>query len=169
METNRDIGAKLDRAIELLERLTADEPTRSRTADKFWALQGLRERMEGDADSSGEVMLVGAVSLPAGESYDWQLDTSATTLLEADWTERVEPLRALGHPVRLALLQAVVRGQRGTAELAAIEGVGTTGQLHHHLRLLVSAGWLQAAGRGRYEVPAPRVIPLLATLMAVAR
>lgn len=159
------IAAKLDHAIELLEKLKADGPRKSRTVEKFWALEGLRERMD---DPSGDVMLVGAISLPSGETYDWQQGASTEALLENNWAERIEPVRALGHPVRLSLLQAVLKGQRATAELAAIEGVGTTGQLHHHLRMLVSAGWLQAAGRGHYEVPATRVIPLLAVMVAAA-
>jgi hypothetical protein len=40
------------------------------------------------------------------------------------------------------------------------------GQLHHHLRALVAAGWLTSTGRGRWSIPAPRVIPLLVVVAA---
>ncbi len=45
----------------------------------------------------------------------------------------------------------------------------TTGQIYHHLRLLTAAGWLHTTGRGRYEVPGTRVVPLLVVLTAAAR
>ena len=70
--------------------------------------------------------------------------------------------------MRLRLAQLVLQGTETTAELAADADLGTTGQLHHHLRQLVAAGWLQSAGRGRYRVPAQRVVPLLA-IVAAAR
>jgi hypothetical protein len=69
--------------------------------------------------------------------------------------------------VRLVLVQAVLAGRRTVAELEALESLGTTGQLYHHLRQLVAAGWLQTAGRGRYAVPGDRVVPLLVVLAAV--
>jgi hypothetical protein len=59
---------------------------------------------------------------------------------------------------------------RGTvAELRAHERLGTTGQLYHHLRQLVSAGWLRTTARGQYAVPGERVVPLLVALAATRR
>ncbi len=55
------------------------------------------------------------------------------------------------------------------AGLVGIDGFGTSGQLYHHLRQLVAAGWLRTAGRGRYEVPPARVVPLLVVLAACQR
>jgi hypothetical protein len=73
---------------------------------------------------------------------------------------------ALSHPVRLQLVQRVLNGTTSTAELAEAESLGTTGQLHHHLRALVAAGWLTSTGRGRWGVPGPRIIPLLVMIAA---
>ena len=85
---------------------------------------------------------------------------------QGEW-ERLAPcIAALGHPVRLRLLQAVLSGTRQASALAAAAGVGTTGQLYHHLRELGAAGWLNAERRGSWEVPAARVAPLLALLGA---
>jgi hypothetical protein len=55
------------------------------------------------------------------------------------------------------------------AELLEPDGLGTTGQIYHHLRQLVSAGWLETTGRGRYQVPPPRFIPLLVVVTAARR
>lgn len=58
-----------------------------------------------------------------------------------------------------------MNGTHKTADLAVLDILGTTGQLHHHLRQLVNAGWLQAVTRGYYEIPATRVIPLMACII----
>lgn len=109
----------------------------------------------------GAVLLTGTVQLPTGERADWQEGFSTESLLDADWSLCAETLAALGHPIRLVLLREVLRGTKTAAELGTIEELSTSGQLYHHLRPLLGAGWLRTLGRGRYEVPAPRVVPLL--------
>jgi hypothetical protein len=134
-----------------------------RTGDVFWALEGLKQRLP---DGAGGVLYTGAVDLMEGEHYEWQYGAMTRDLLDGDWSEASGALAALAHPVRLTLLREILDGRRGAAELAEVEGLGTSGQLYHHLRLLVSAGWLRQAARGQYAVPAERVVPLLITLTA---
>ncbi|GAA2510949.1 winged helix-turn-helix domain-containing protein [Streptomyces gobitricini] len=134
----------------------------------FWALEGLKARLARAGASEGGVLFTGAVRLPTGEQYEWQYGALTDEQLDGDWTEAAESFAALGHPVRLRLLREILGGRRTAAELAALEEVGTTGQIYHHLRQLTGAGWLHAAGRGRYEVPPGRVVPLLVAL-ATAR
>lgn len=62
-----------------------------------------------------------------------------------------------------------MRGHRTAAELGADERFGTSGQLYHHLRQLVAAGWLKSTGRGRYAVPEKRVVPLLVIVLGADR
>ena len=128
----------------------------------FWALTGLRERLP----EPGGVLFTGTVTLPTGEHVEWQEGRATDALLDEDWAGPADTLGALGHPVRLAVLRAVLGGVRSTAALAELEGIGTPGQLHHHLRPLLAAGWLRTVGRGRYEVPATRVVRLLTVLAA---
>jgi DNA-binding transcriptional ArsR family regulator len=143
---------------------------RGAAADTFWALDGLRaRRAEHPSTESGTVMLTGSVTLPDGTPVEWQQGAGSAGLLEVDWTDRAATLAALGHPVRVELLRHVLSGSRTTADLAAIDSLGTTGQLHHHLRQLLTAGWLRQSGRGTYEVPPSRVVPLLVCLVAVER
>ena len=134
-------------------------------ADTFWALDGLKQRAAG----AGAVLYTGTVDLPGGEHYGWQYGTAVDDLLGEDWAEWARTLGALGHPVRLLLLRRILAGAHTTAELATDEGLGTTGQLYHHLRLLVSAGWLHSSARGSYSVPGDRVVPLLVILSGVRR
>lgn len=93
-----------------------------------------------------------------------RVPTSA--VLARDWTAAAAPLAALGNPLRLRLLRAMLDGIEDSAGLTAALG-GTTGRLHHHLRDLAAAGWIHPAGRGRHRLAEDRVAPLLVVLAAV--
>lgn len=159
--TGESLEARVAALEERVSRLESG-PERSRD-EVFWALEGLRRRLTGD----GQVLFTGSVDLPTGEHYEWQQGAATEGLLEADWSEHSAPYAALGHPVRLTLLRAVLRGIRSAAQLQEAAALHTTGQLYHHLKQLTAAGWLQAEGRGRYHVPAGRVVPLLVLLSTV--
>ncbi|WP_231920223.1 ArsR/SmtB family transcription factor [Microlunatus soli] len=135
-----------------------------RDADVFWVLDGLRSRIGGN----GGVTFAGSVTLADGP-VDWQIGATTDQLMSLDWAEFAADLAALGHATRLALVQAVLGGAHTVAELSAMDGMGSTGQLYHHLGQLSSHGWLTTAGRGTYVVPAPRVVPLLAIISATRR
>ncbi|MFD7721324.1 ArsR/SmtB family transcription factor [Streptomyces sp. NPDC091387] len=161
-----------------LEALVGDRPDAPRpTGADFWALEGLKQQLSEAGTADGGVLYTGAVRLPTGERYEWQYSALTEQLLEdgeaadpgepgADWSDAAESFAALGHPVRLRLLREILGGRRTAAELAALDETGTTGQIYHHLRQLTGAGWLHTAGRGRYEVPGARVVPLLVVLTA---
>lgn len=133
--------------------------------DTFWALDGLTAR----APEHGAVLIVGDVALPDGRVTRWQQVLGTRDLLDNDWEEAAEPLAALGHPVRIRLIREVLRAPATARELAALDGVGTSGQVYHHLRQLVSAGWLRPRGGARYEVPTDRVVPLMTTVLGGRR
>ena len=135
----------------------------------LWALDALKARHPVAQDADGAVLFTGAVRVPTGHRYEWQYGLLTETLFDDDWAAAAEPFAALGNPVRLRLLQEILGGLRTAAELAALEDVGTTGQIYHHLRQLTGAGWLHTTERGRYEVPAGRVVPLLVVLSAATR
>ncbi|EPR75505.1 hypothetical protein ADILRU_2048 [Leifsonia rubra CMS 76R] len=142
----------------------------ARQTDAFWALTSLRSRLADHPETQGgAVMLVGAVMLPTGAPVEWQQSSGTTGLFEVEWDDRAAAFAALGHPVRLELLRQILLGTHATAELAQSESLGTTGQLHHHLRQLLTSGRLKQSGRGSYDVPAARVVPPLACLVGVER
>lgn len=133
-------------------------------AAALWALEGLLDR-----HPEGAVLLAGAADVPQLGPVQWQYQGQPDEILAADPQEAAPVLVALAHPVRLSLLRLVVSGARGTAELLDRQELGSTGQLHHHLRTLLAAGWLTSPARGQYLVPPTRVIPLLAILLAARR
>ncbi|MBM7170444.1 helix-turn-helix transcriptional regulator [Streptomyces sp. G44] len=156
--------AELERRMAELERARPAAPPVGE--GDFWALDALKARHPVSEDTDGAVLFTGSVRVPTGHQYDWQYGLLTETVLEGDWSDAAEPIAALGHPVRLRLLREILGGLRTAAELVALDDVGTTGQIYHHLRQLTGAGWLHVQGRGRYEVPAGRVVPLLVVLSA---
>lgn len=152
----RELTARVARLEERLE--TA--PSRAR--NDFWALDELKRRT-----ARGSVVYAGTAETALGDPVEWQMGHDSASLLEEDWTAHAAALTALGHPSRLRILQLVARGEASTAaEMAHADGLGTTGQIYHHLRQLVAAGWLRSTTKGRHEVPAERLVPLLVVLTA---
>lgn len=128
----------------------------------LWALERLR-----DLVPEGAVLYAGHCEIPHDGPVEWQYGRPTDYLMETEWDAAAEPLEALGHPVRLTLLHMILSGSNTTADLTAAEGLGTTGQIHHHLRSLKASGWLVSPRRGTWMVPVTRVIPLLAIITAV--
>ncbi len=165
--TLHDLDARL-RAVEArlgMDRAGTAEPAAAPgDAETFWVLEGLRRRLRGVED--GGVVFAGAVRAAGGHAT-WQYGLTTETLLAVDHEDAEAAagrLAALGHPVRLRILLAVLRGRTSPAELAELQGTGTTGQVYHHVRALTAAGWLRSGGRGHVQVPADRVVPLLVAL-----
>ena len=167
----QDLAMRVDSlenaTAEALPEWAASDSTALTPKDEFWALSGLKARLgEHPTTEKGAVALVGAVTLPTGAPVAWQQTAGTAGLFEVEWEGRAAAFAALGHPVRLELLRHILSGVHATAELASIESLGTTGQLHHHLRQLLASGWLKQSGRGSYEVPPARMVPLLVCLVA---
>jgi hypothetical protein len=160
-ESLEDRVAALEQALQALTQLPAVPASDgSPTAPGLWLLHELSRRHPTDA-----VVFGGTATAPEGP-VAWQWGVPSDQVREQDWEPAAAVLDALSHPVRLRLLQRVLNGTATTAELAEDESLGTTGQLHHHLRALVAAGWLTSTGRGHWSIPGPRVIPLLVVIVA---
>lgn len=165
-ESTSDLARRVAALEEAVGRLTEQPPpttTDHEPRDSFWALHGLQERgIEG-------VVMAGSVVVPEAGPVAWQTALTTEALLDLDWSELAPTIDALSHPARLTILRLVLSGVRTTSALLEQESLGTTGQLHHHLRQLVAAGWLTLVKRGQYLVPGPRVVPLLVVMLAATR
>ena len=157
-----DLAERVRRLEDLLsERAAGRTEPAGPPAGTFWILDGLEQRVGPRA-----VAYAGSLVTDGGP-VRWQLTLDSDELIELDWTILAPALSALGHPARLRILQLIARGEANTAaDLADTPGLGSTGQIYHHLRQLVGAGWLRATTRGRHEVPAERLVPLLVILGA---
>ncbi|QIS15070.1 ArsR/SmtB family transcription factor [Nocardia arthritidis] len=162
--------AELERRVAALEGGRTQDDHPSADGQDLWAVTRLRVEFAESGEPGGGVMLAGSVRLPTEERYGWQSQFDTGGLLEDGWDEAAaDCLAALGSPVRLRLLRAILDGRRTAAELTELDGVGTSGQIYHHLRQLAAVGWLQTAGRGRFEVPPVRIVPLLVALASARR
>ena len=151
----------IERRLAALEARSAEAPP-APSGDAFWALQGLtRDLPEGE----GAVLFTGVVTV-GDDPVSWQYAVPTKAVDGIEWADLAGAFAALGSPVRLTLLQRVMSGVHDVSDLVAMEGIGTSGQVYHHLRALVAAGWLRALGRARYEVPPNRVVPLYVCLVA---
>ncbi|WP_201276693.1 helix-turn-helix domain-containing protein [Marisediminicola senii] len=157
--------AELAERVRVLEGRASQQSVAAEASDDpLWIVNGIKKRVP----SPGAVYFAGAVQVAAGP-VEWQVGFPTDRILEDDWTSLAGSIAALGNPVRLSLMHAVLSGATSVAELSAGEGMGTTGQLYHHLGHLVAQGWLLAPGRGHYSIPAERVVPLLVMLSAARR
>lgn len=136
----------------------ADEP--------LWALKGLEAVTK---DSVGAVLMTGTVTTPMGMESRWQVAAAARDMFDSDFADRADKLSALAQPVRLQLIQRIMTDANTVNDLLETGEFGTSGQIYHHLRQLVNAGWVTTVGKSRYEVPASRVVPILVILLAVDR
>ncbi|WP_380046049.1 ArsR/SmtB family transcription factor [Kribbella deserti] len=126
-------------------------------------LESLREQVS----QPGAVLSAGRVTLPNTQLIEWQNAHPTTELLDHDWSTRASALAALAHPIRLKLLQEILRGRTSVTALGEVEGLGTSGQIYHHLRHLTAEGWLHTPTRATYTIPAPRLPALLTILTAL--
>ena len=130
--------------------------------ETFWALHGLVDHL----GREGGVTYTGYTTPPGGtDPVAWQMGLSSAGLAQIDFAEAAGSLAALGHPVRLQLLQAIYEGTSTVAELGKDERFGTSGQIYHHVHALAGAGWLESARRGHWRVPAQRIVPLLTLVL----
>jgi ArsR family transcriptional regulator len=82
---------------------------------------------------------------------------------------RVRALKALAHPVRLAMVEELGSGERCVCELRELVGLDLS-TVSRHLKLLADAGLLDSRREGRkvfYSLAAPCVIDYLRCMDAV--
>ena len=96
-------------------------------------------------------------------AYQWQRPTTFVT--DEEWTENLERLSALAHPVRGEILRRLLAAPATAAELVEEHIVTSTGTAYHHLSALTHTGWTTKSG-GEYAIRPARVIPLLIIITA---
>lgn len=157
------LAALETRVAELEQRARAADPAETAYTEQFFALEALKGRVPED----GAVVFAGVVRVQGSpEPVQWQYGKSVDEIENLDWSAMAGNLDALGHPVRLSLLHAVWSGVGTVAELKERAEFGTSGQIYHHINLLVAAGWLVTRKRGHYVIPPERVVPLMVVLTA---
>lgn len=161
MEPLESRVSDLEARVAKLENPTTIPAGASADESRMWladALEPSRELPEGSVIFGG--------NLTIGESsyvYQWQRPTEEVT--HGDWSENLDRLAALAHPVRGDILRRLLSAPATATELVEEEIVTSTGTAYHHLSALNSAGWITKAG-GKYTLRPARVVPLLTIITA---
>lgn len=111
----------------------------------------------------GALTYAGAVDF-AGPAYVWQIERPLPGLLDLDPAPLARVLAALGNPLRLTLVRSLLAGPRNSHELQEALGVGSPGQLYHHLKELLAAGIIEQRGRSDYRLSPHKIVPFLIVL-----
>ncbi len=171
-----DLAARvgeLERRVAHLEGARAAPPPLRPVVDpeRFWALARLAERTgpEFERDGvAGSLLYAGRATTPGGGDLIWQAEHPLPDVLAEGWEDAAAVLSALGSPFRLEIIRALLLGRETVQELQEIPGLGTSGQLYHHLRDLQSVGVVTQRRRGRYGVAGDKVVPCLIVIAAAA-
>jgi DNA-binding transcriptional ArsR family regulator len=117
---------------------------------------------------AGSLLYAGRATTPGGGDLIWQAEHPLPDVLAEGWEDAADVLSALGSPFRLELIRALLLGRGTVQQLQEIPGLGTSGQLYHHLRDLQSVGVVTQRRRGRYGVAGDKVVPCLIIIAAAA-
>ena len=169
-EDSRTRLEELERRVGALEVAAwARDGREPATAPDLALLDGLR-RKDGPRYARGP--LRGAVTYSGAAEFGddrrllWAGEHGLPEVLDLEPAVLAHMFAALGHPARLALVRALLAGNRTSAELQEVVGTASAGQLYHHLKDLIAAGVAEQAGRSRYRISNARVVPLLVVLAA---
>ena len=161
MESIESRVLALEERVARLEQPTPTPIEASADESTMWLADALEPS---DELPEGSVIFGG--NLTIGESsyiYQWQRPTEEVT--HGDWSDNLDRLAALAHPLRGDILRRLLNAPASATELVEEEIVTSTGTAYHHLSALTSAGWTTKTG-GKYALRPARVIPLLTIITA---
>lgn len=119
------------------------------------------------AQGSG-VVLVGALVRAASRQYADVRFLEVADALDAPDAPITTLLDALSSAPRLGIVRHLLRQDATRAELLALLGQPSVGQLYHHLNALQHAGLVVQPRRGVFRLPPERAVPVVA-LLALAQ
>ncbi|MBI8999473.1 winged helix-turn-helix domain-containing protein [Corynebacterium sp. CCM 9185] len=119
---------------------------------------------DGDGAITGTVRYSGELTAP--RQLRWTITLDAETARSVPSDGIAEVLAAVSSPVRLIILRELLVEPASARQLQELLGYSSPGPLYHHLKPLQSAGIVARDGDGKYQIPGPRVVPLLILLAA---
>ncbi|GAA3361601.1 ArsR/SmtB family transcription factor [Saccharopolyspora gregorii] len=100
---------------------------------------------------------------------EWHIRADPAQVLDLPDAPRTDVLAALGHPLRAALVRRLAESGPATgAELQQAAGLGSPGQLYHHLKGLTGCGLVEQDKRGSYRLRPQATVPALVLLTAAS-
>ncbi|MBP1903959.1 DNA gyrase subunit B [Paenibacillus turicensis] len=125
-------------------------------------------RNEGDDENSVGYVYYAGHYQSNGQSLRWEPKQRQLKQLLSIGNDKISKiLSALGSKPRLDIITSILIESLTGAEIVEKLGLGTTGQLYHHLKALQGADLLTQDKSGRYTLPDHRKLSLLLLLSAV--
>ena len=113
----------------------------------------------------GTLSYAGTIQL-AGQPFRFQQTLVAQSLFEASPELLVMIFAALASPHRVIILRTLCEKPCTAQQLQEVLGMGSAGQLYHHLKELMAAGLITQRERSSaYTIEPAKVIPICAALM----
>lgn len=169
----RDYAAELDELSERLEQLRElflhmDVKAKALSEDPPPSLS-LHSDPPRDSSQLGNSITYSGQYQGQTTQYQWQplvYQLEQLHILDTDKTARI--LNALGHKQRLDIIRALLIMPMTGSELVEQLNMGTTGQLYHHTKALLTSDLLMQEDRGgKYRIPEQHVLPLMLLLTGV--
>lgn len=155
--------------VERLERGPAAGRSRAPAAGDTSVVRALIDGLSADgASERGGTVLYAGAGRVGGHPAAWQMTHAWDDILAGGADAPAAVFAALANPHRVSILQLLARGAATTARIGDHLSGASAGQLHHHLKELMSAGLVHQPSRGTYAVRVQEVVPILAAI-AVAR
>lgn len=101
----------------------------------------------------------------AGQRLDWRQNLPLQPIFAASPELLAQLFAALSSPHRVIILRTLCEGPRTSQQLQELLGMGSPGQLYHHLKELLAAGLILQRGRSAYTIEPNKVIPVCMALM----
>src|SRR5581483_5200279 len=113
----------------------------------------------------GTLSYAGAIQL-AGRPFRFQQRLPAQSLFEVAPDLLAQIFSALASPHRVIILRTLCERPCTAQQLQEVLGMGSAGQLYHHLKELLAAGLITQRERSSaYTIEPAKVIPVCAALM----
>ena len=123
-----------------------------------------REPLEERETLQGVLSCEGSVQF-AEQDVRWRQRLALQPIFAASPELLAQLFAALSSPHRVIILRTLCEGPRTSQQLQELLGMGSAGQLYHHLKELLTAGLILQRGRSAYTIEPAKVIPVCLALM----
>jgi DNA-binding HxlR family transcriptional regulator len=164
------LAALEEQVADLRTRLRALEEGLSLTAPSLPMLPPLpplpanRESLQEEGTLQGTLSGEGSIQ-SAERRLQWRQSLTLQPIFAASPEILAQLFAALSNSHRVIILRTLCEGPRTSQQLQELLGMGSAGQLYHHLKELLAAGLILQRGRSAYTIEPTKVIPVCLALM----
>jgi hypothetical protein len=156
-----------EQVADLRTRLKALEEGLSLAAPNLPMLPPLpagRESFQEEGALQGTLSGEGSIQF-AERRLQWRQSLTLQPIFAASPEVLAQLFAALSNSHRVIILRTLCEGPRTSQQLQELLGMGSAGQLYHHLKELLATGLILQRGRSAYTIEPTKVVPVCLALM----